>query len=153
MALALKQVQLSEQLTRSTMNVLAGYATGPETTEQVYVLEAASAVLAPPASDIPSTPALDAAAQKALMDRASEYVAKSYSQLPALSATKTTVRFQDNVEAPQSSSGMVGGGRDNSTGSSFTSSPAQYVRYIGSTESHVESNNGVEKPPVKDKTR
>jgi hypothetical protein len=151
-ALALKQVQLSEQLTRSTMNDLAAYAPGPQTTEQIYVLEAGSAVLAPPSSDIPTTPALDAAAQKALLDKASDYVSKTYSQLPALSATKTTVRFQDNVEAPQSNSGMHGGAKDVSTGSSFTVSPTQYIRYIGSTESHTESDNGVEKPPVKEKS-
>ncbi len=150
-AVALKQVQLSEQLTRSTMNSLAGYAAGPETTEQIYVLEAGSAVLPPPAADIPTTPAPDAAAQKALLDKASDYVVKTYSQLPAFTATKTTVRFQDNVEAPQSSGGMQGGAHDNSVGSSFSSSPAQYIRYIGSTDSHIESSNGVEKPPVKEK--
>ena len=68
-ATALKQVQLREQLTRSKMNDLAVYAAGPQTTEQIYVLEAGSAVLSPPASDIPSGPAPDAAAQKALLDK------------------------------------------------------------------------------------
>lgn len=150
-AMALKQVQLSEQLTRSKMNDLASYASGPQTTEQIYVLEAGSAVLAPPASDVPSNPALDAAAQKVLLDKMSDYVGKTYSQLPAFTATKTTVRFQDNVEAPQSSSGMRGGAHDGTVGSSFTVSPSQYIRYIGSTESHIESSNGLEKPPVKDK--
>jgi hypothetical protein len=151
-ATALKQVELSEELTRSTMNSLAGYAPGPLTTEQIYVLEAGSAVLAPPPSDIPSTPALDAAGQKTVIDKASEYVAKTYAQLPTYTASKATVRFQDNVEAPQSSSGMVGSARDNSIGAGFVS-PVQYIRYIGSTESHIESSNGVEKPPAKDKTR
>jgi hypothetical protein len=149
-ATALKQIQLSEELTRSKMNDLAIYAAGPQTTEQIYVLEAGSAVLAPPASDIPNTPAPDAAAQKALLDKVADYTAKTYSQLPTLTATKTTVRFQDNVEAPGSNSGLVGGAKDVSTGSSFVS-PAQYIRYIGSTEAKVESANGVEKTPVKEK--
>src|SRR3954454_18968889 len=149
-ATALKQVQLTEELTRSKMNDLAAYAAGPQTTEQIYVLEAASAVLTPPASDIPSTPAPDAAAQKALLDKLSDYAVKTYTQLPALTATKTTVRFQDNVEAPQSSSGMVGSAKDVSTGSAFVN-PTQFIRYIGSTESHAESSNGVEKPAVKEK--
>ena len=149
-ATALKQVQLSEELTRSKMNDLAAYAAGPQTTEQIYVLEAGSAVLAPPAADIPTTPAPDAAAQKALLDKASDYTAKMYSQLPTLTATKTTVRFQDNVEAPGSNSGMQGGAKDVTTGSGFVS-PSQYIRYIGSTESKAESTNGVEKPPVKEK--
>lgn len=149
-ATALKQVQLSEELTRDKMNDLAAYAAGPQTTEQIYVLEAGSAVLAPPASDIPATPAPDAAAQKALLDKVADYTAKTYSQLPALTATKTTVRFQDNVEAPGSSSGMTGSAKDITTGSSFAS-PSQYIRYIGSTESKVESASGVEKTPVKEK--
>jgi hypothetical protein len=149
-ATALKQVQMSEALTRSKMNDLANYAPGPQTTEQIYVLEAGSAVLAPPASDIPTTPAPDAAAQKALLDKATDYITKTYSQLPAVTATKTTVRFQDNVEAPGSSGGMQGGAKEVTTGSGFVS-PTQYIRYIGSTETKVESANGVEKTPVKEK--
>jgi hypothetical protein len=74
-----------------------------------------------------------------------------------MTATKTTVRFQDNIEAPSSSSGMVGSARDNSMGSGMpgaaTINPSQYIHYIGSTESRVESINGVEKAPAKDKTR
>lgn len=151
-ATALKQVQLSEELTRSAMNSLANFTPGPQSTEQIYVLEATSAVLAPPASDIPATPAPDAAAQKALLDKANDYIAKTYAQLPAMTATRTTVRFQDNVEAPGSNSGMQGGAKDVTTGPGFVS-PTQFIRYIGSTESSAESSNGIEKPPVKDKTR
>ena len=149
-ATELKQVQLSEELTRTTMNSLAGYAPGTMTTEQIYVLEARSAVLAPPASDIPTTPAPDAAAQKALLDKATNYTSKTYAQLPAITAAKTTVRFQDNVEAPQSSSGMVGSAKDVVTGPGFVS-PTQYIHYIGSIESKIEANGGVEKPPAKEK--
>jgi hypothetical protein len=149
-AVALKQVQLSEELTRSEMNDLAEYAPGPETTEQIYVLEAGSAVLAPPASDIPKDPPLDMAAQKTLLEKANDYVTKTYSQLPALTATKTTVRFQDNVEAPASSSGQVGGAADVTAGS-IMGNPSQYIRYLGSTEVKVASANGVERPAAKEK--
>ena len=149
-ATALKQVQLTEELTRSTMNDLAAYAPGAETTEQIYVLEAGSAVLAPPAADIPKDPAPDAAAQKVMLDKMSDYVSKTYAQLPAMVATKTTVRFQDNVEAPAPSGGMVGGGGEVTTGSLIVS-PSQFIRYLGSTESKAESANGVEKPAVKEK--
>jgi len=147
----LKQVQLSEQLTRSAMNGLAEYAPGPLTTEQVYVLEARSAILAPPAADIPTTPAPDAAAQKAILDKAAEYVTKTYEQLAALTATKTTLRFQDNVEAAAASSGMKGSASDVSVGSGFVS-PFQYVHYINSTDSVYSSDRGIEKLPV-DKTK
>src|SRR6185503_8166089 len=68
-AAALKQVQLSEQLSRSKMNDLAAYAPGQLTTEQIYVLEARSALLPPPAADLPTTASPDAAAQKAILDK------------------------------------------------------------------------------------
>ena len=58
-AAALKQLELSEQLTRSTMNSLVADVPGPLSTEQIYVLEARSATLAPPASDIPPAAAPD----------------------------------------------------------------------------------------------
>jgi hypothetical protein len=149
-ATALKQVQLSEELTRSTMNDFAVYAPGAETTEQIYVLEAGSAVLAPPARDIPTQPAMDAAAQKALLDKMNDYVTKAYSQLPALKATKTVARFQDNVEAPVPASGMAGGGGAAATGS-LVANPSQYIRYLGSSVTEAESVNGMEKTQVREK--
>jgi hypothetical protein len=51
---------------------------GQATLEQIYVLEAKSAILPPPASDIPTTPAPDAAAQKAILDKAVDYASKTY---------------------------------------------------------------------------
>jgi hypothetical protein len=147
---ALKQVQLGEELTRSVMNSLASYAPGPLTTEQIYVLEARSAVLAPPAADIPTTPAPDAAGQKALLDKAADYAAKTYAQLPAISATKTTLRFQDNVEAAAASSGLKGSASDVSVGAGFVP-PFQFVHYINSTDSAYTSDHGMEKLP-QDKT-
>jgi len=149
---ALKQVELSEQLSRSVMNSLAAAVPGPLSTEQIYVLEALSAMLPPPAADLPTTPAPDAAAQKAVLDKAAEYVTKTYAQLPSLTATKTTVRFQDNVEAAAPSSGMTGGAKDITTGSSFVNA-YQFIHYINSTESTVASQRGAEQPPSeKDKT-
>lgn len=148
---ALKQVQLTEELTRNVMNSLGSYSPGPLTTEQIYVLEARSAVLAPPATDIPTTPALDPAGQKALLDKAADYAVKTYEQLPAMTATKTTLRFQDNVEAAAPSSGMSGSGKDVSVGSAFV--PAfQYIHYINSTDSAYALDHGVERLP-QDKTR
>ncbi|MDR3740439.1 MAG: hypothetical protein P4L40_15605 [Terracidiphilus sp.] len=149
---ALKQVELSEQLTRSTMNSLVSYVPGPLSTEQVYVLEARSSLLAPPERDLPKTPAPDTAAQKTLLDKAAAYVTGTYDRLPALTATRTTVRFQDNVEAAASFSGTQSGAKDVSVGSSFMN-PFQFIHYINSTESKIISEHGAEKPPAeKDKT-
>src|SRR5579863_1577761 len=151
-ASALKQLELSEELTRNTMNDLVGDTPGPLSAEQIYVLEARSSLLAPPASDLPSSPAPDAATQKAILDKASDYVTKTYAQLPALAVTKTTIRFQDNVEAAAPSSGMHGSATDVSTGSGFVN-PYQFIHYINSTDSQVASDHGAEKMPgEKDKT-
>jgi hypothetical protein len=149
-ALALKQVQLSEQLTRPVMNTLSEYVPGQQTTEQMYVLEARSAMLPTPAADQPTTPALDDAAQKALLAKAATY-ASSYAQLPALTATRSTLRFQDNVEALAQSTGQTGSAKDMSA-SSMAVSPFNFVRYIEATDTNIGLEHGIERLPV-DKTR
>jgi hypothetical protein len=149
---ALKQLELSEELTRNTMNSLVADVPGPLSTEQIYVLEARSAMLAPPSSDLPTATAPDPIAQKAMLDKATDYVAKTYGQLPGLAATKTTIRFQDNVEAAAPSSGIHGSATDVSTGSGFVSA-YQFIHYINSTDTAVASEHGAEKmPSAKDKT-
>src|SRR5580698_6643556 len=69
-AAELKDIELTDQLTHSTMNSLKPIVPGQLTSEQLFVLEIRSAVLPPPASDIPATPAPDAATQKAILDKA-----------------------------------------------------------------------------------
>jgi hypothetical protein len=151
-ATALKQVELSQQLTRPVMNSLVSAVPGPQSTEQVYVLEARSATLTPPESDLPSTPAPDEATQKAILEKAGSYVTKIYEQLPGLTAIKTTLRFQDNVETVASSSGVQGGAQDVVTSAGF-SNPASFIHYVNSTEAQVTSEHGAENTPVeKDKT-
>ena len=141
---ALKQVELSEQLTRTAMNSLVGLVNGPLSTEQIYVLEARSADLAPPASELPGTPAPDSATQKAILAKAETYVSRTYEQLPLLTATKTTLRFQDNLEALASSGGMASGAKDAVTSFGFAN-PATYVHYVNSTAREVVTEHGVEK--------
>ena len=62
-ATELKQIELTEELTPDLKNSLTPYVPGHETTEQLFVLEARSALLAPPSSDLPNAPAPDPAAQ------------------------------------------------------------------------------------------
>ncbi|MGD0736831.1 MAG: hypothetical protein ABR976_16995 [Terracidiphilus sp.] len=95
-AAALQNVELTEQLTSPAMDSLAKQYSGSDTAAQLFVLEIRSAALAPPAADIPAAPAPDAAAQKAILDKAFDYSGKTFAQLPAVSATKTVRRFQDN---------------------------------------------------------
>lgn len=146
-ATALKQIELTEELTRSAMNTLLALVPGQHSTEQIYVLEARSANLIPPASDLPATPAPDAATQQAILDKATKYAADSFGRLPALSATRTTLRFQDNVEAVASSSGITGGAKDVVTSSGF-SNAATFVHYINSTQVQVTLEHGVAQVPA-----
>lgn len=143
---ALKQLELTQELTTGKMNSLVGLLPGRLSTEQVYVLEAKSADLAPPDVDLPSTPAPDAGQQKRILSKASAYVTGTYDQLPALSATRISLRFQDNVEAVSSGSGLTSGATEVDTSASF-SNPATFVHYINSTENEIESTHGVEKLP------
>ncbi len=146
LATTLKQLELSEELTRGAMNRLGKLLPGPLATEQIYVLEARSADLIPPPDDLPSTPAPDAEAQKAILDKAAAYVANVYSQLPALAALKTTLRFQDNVEAVTGSSGIQNSATEVDTSAGF-SNPATFVHYINSGQALIESEHGDEKSP------
>ena len=149
-ATELKQVELTEELTRSAMNSLVSYVSGPLSTEQIYVLEARSAVLPPPAVDLPATPAPDAAAQKAILDKAVDYTTKTYTQLPHLTATKTTIRFQDNAVVIAAISGMHSGSSDVDPNLVQAN---RFIHYINSTEVPVDTQNGAEKvSTAKDKT-
>ncbi|HKF49905.1 MAG TPA: hypothetical protein VKB38_21260 [Terracidiphilus sp.] len=150
-ATALKQVMLSEQLTRPMMNSLVEDVPGQLSTEQIYVLEARSATLQPPASDIPATPAPDAPAQQALLTKAASYASGTWGQLPEMTATKTTLRFQDNVEALADASGMHGAAQDVSVGSGFVN-PYNYVHYINASDATIGLGKGGEKLP-QDKTQ
>jgi hypothetical protein len=141
---ALKQVELSEELTRETMNSLVQFVPGPLSTEQVYVLEALSADLTPPPSDLPATAAPDPAAQKAILARAATYVNNTYQKLPVFSGTRTTLRFQDNMEAVSNSSGIVGSGKDVVTDAGF-SKKAAFIHYIRSATATATFEHGVER--------
>ena len=148
-ATQLKQIELTEELTSATMNSMSGLVSGPLSTEQMYVLEARSAMLAPPAADLPTAPAPDAAAQQAMLAKAADY-AKSYPQLPHLTASKMTARFQDGVGAMQDS-GMKRA--ITSSSDPVLEETSLYVRLMNTHTDQIESENGIEKQPAKDKTQ
>jgi len=141
-ALQLKQIELTEELTPATMNSLVDSVPGKFSTEQIYILEARSSMLAPPAADLPSAAAPDAAAQQAMLAKASEYVSKSYAQLPSLTATKMTARFQDGVEAIHNT-GMkqTMSGNDDP----IWAQTSLYTRLMNTRTDTIESANGIEK--------
>jgi hypothetical protein len=141
-ASALEQVDLSEQMNRVTMNSLGGYIPGPNSTEQMFVLEARSAVLPPPAAELPTAPAPDAATQTAILDKAANYVTRDYEQLPLLTATKNTFRFQNNLTPPPATPDKHSAAASSAPG---PLGAGQIIHFIGSTESPVETDNGAEK--------
>jgi hypothetical protein len=142
-------VQLSEQLTHSVMNSLVDAAPGKETTVQIYILEARSALLPPPLADIPSTPAPDAAA---VLAKAAAYASDTYSRLPALIADRTTLRFQDTFEAVADSSGENSGATDATMDAGLTIKPHNDFLYMNATEIPITLNKGQETLPA-DKTQ
>lgn len=154
-ATALKQVQLSEQLTLPALNSLVqdlpavNGTAGVLSTEQVYVLEARAALLPPPPADSPANPAPDTAA---LLAKAAAYASNTYAQLPALTADRATLRFQDSSEAVADSSGQANGGTDATMGTGLGATHRAYIHYINSTDTPITLNKGQETLPA-DKTR
>ena len=145
----LKQVVLTEELTRPVIDSLAPLIPGSVTLEQIYVLEVKSAILPPPGSDIPATPAPDSAAQKALLAKAVDYATKTYAQLPTVTATKTTTRFQDIVaDMPP-----FPGKRAEPIIDPKTALANQTIHAINAVPATINIHNGIEDNPLlKDKT-
>jgi hypothetical protein len=92
-ATRLKEVNLSEELTRSARGTLAQYLPGPLSEEQLDILQGCSSILAPPPSNLPTAPPPDAVAQKSIFAKAEDYLAKTMLQNPRLTATKSITRF------------------------------------------------------------
>ena len=144
----LKQIELTEELTPAAMSSMVSLINGPLSTEQMYVLEARSAMLAPPDTDLPKTAAPDAAAQQALLAKAQDYASKTYPQLPRLTATRLVARFQDGVETIQSYGGV--NVKTQNENDPIFKQMQRYVRLMNTHTDTVEIDNGVEKPAGKD---
>jgi hypothetical protein len=137
-ATALENVELTEQLTTAAMDSLAQKYPGQNTAQQLFVLEIRSAVLAPPAADIPAVPAPDAAAQKAILDKAFNYAGKTFAQMPAVSGTKTIRRFQDDPPFVRPAVGNFGAPPPSST----------QIRYASADDYAVTFRDGAEANPL-----
>jgi len=138
----LKEIELSEELTAAVKSDLMFMSVGPLTSDQICVLEARSAMLAPPPSDLPSDAAPDAAAQRAILDKAISFAAKNDQQIPRLTAVKmvahyghinTFNRWGGNESGPQ----MTGMVRDQGDG--------RIMSLTSKYPETVEFNQGIEK--------
>jgi hypothetical protein len=119
----------------------------------MYVLEARSAMLAPPDTDLPKTAPPDAAAQHAMLAKAQDYAAKTYPQLPRLTATRLVARFQDGVETIHSYGGAAVKTVNDTDSLWDQISQHQYFRLMNTHTDTVELDNGIEKPGGKDTTQ
>ncbi len=89
-------LELSERLTDANLNRLAAYLdAGSQVALALQLLADQSVFLDPPASEIPSTPTPDDAAQQRMIESARRYVGQTLSQLPNLFAILTTNSYDD----------------------------------------------------------
>jgi hypothetical protein len=137
----LKELVLVEQLTEPVMNSFARYEPGPETIVQIHVLALESALLPPPGTDLPTTPAPDQATQKAIMSRAIDYVAQDFTHLPRFTADKSTARYQNGEDYVRTSTGAG----SQMAHSDLGLNPAnQYMRYLGEHSTPIAVEGGIE---------
>jgi len=146
-ATRLKEIDLSEELTRSAVMNFAPYLPGPLSQEQMNALEGRSSILAPPRSDLPAAAAPDVTAQKAIFAKAIEYVTKTYMQNPHFIASKSTSRYQDGVEGIRTNSGVANNMPDSSSAHSWDV-PNMFMRYLGTHVDQVDIDKGIERRPA-----
>jgi len=94
LAFQIEGLQLSERLTSATLErIIAQHSFGPQTQRALHLLADRSALLDPPAGELPNRPAPDASQQQHMLDAARAYVFQTLSHLPNFFATRTTSRF------------------------------------------------------------
>jgi hypothetical protein len=135
-ATALQQVVLSEELTQPSMHELESLLPGPQAQSQLRCLAVQSAVLTPPAEELPAVPAPDLTTQKAILAKAVDYVTKAYMHNPRLIASKTTTIYGEAVRGVTFA--------DLSLTNSLRDLPMQMGELVTHT-TEVESENGIEK--------
>jgi hypothetical protein len=90
-------LQLLERLSPSTLASLkAEFSPGPKTTQALDLLADCSAILDPPATELPSRPPPDAAALKAMFHSTVYFVGTAMRQMPDFLATRITQSYDDN---------------------------------------------------------
>jgi VWFA-related protein len=93
----LADVKLANRLSGTDLQQFLAMSPGPKSTEALHVIADASAFLAPPAGQLPATPAPDIATQKAIIARTIDYVAHTMPLLPNFLATRVTESYVDSL--------------------------------------------------------
>lgn len=90
----------TERISDGTLSRFANqYAPGPHTSVALQLLADRSSFLELPPSELPATPAPDAATQQKQLDRAEKFALDTLPRLPNLFATRTTYGFDDSPQA------------------------------------------------------
>lgn len=93
----LAAVRLANRLSGTELQQILALSPGPKSTQALHAIADASAFLAPPAGQLPATPAPDLAAQKAIIARATDYVTNTMHALPNFLATRVTESYVDTL--------------------------------------------------------
>lgn len=92
-------IELSERLTETTLARLnQHFSSGSAAATALLLLADRSAFLDPPANELPTTPAPDAATQQHLLAAAQRFALETLPRLPNLLATRTTFSFDDSPQ-------------------------------------------------------
>jgi hypothetical protein len=96
----LSGMELTERLSTARLAKLEAKLRGKKVLQALVALADESVFLAPPAGEIPSTAAPDAATQRLIMSRTVGYVNKTIPKLPNFFATRTVVEYHERPAKP-----------------------------------------------------
>jgi VWFA-related protein len=96
----LSGMELTERLSTARLATLEATLKGKKARQALVALADESAFLAPPAGEIPSTAAPDAATQRLIMSRTVGYVNKTIPKLPNFFANRTMVQYHERPAKP-----------------------------------------------------
>jgi VWFA-related protein len=96
----LSSMELTERLSTARLATLEATLRGKKARQALVALADESAFLAPPAEEIPSTAAPDAATQQLIMSRTVSYVNKTIPKLPNFFANRTMVQYHERPAKP-----------------------------------------------------
>ena len=91
----LADIELTDRLSSAGLEDMLKSGAGPKTATELRALADASVFLDPPANEIPTTPAPDVPAQRAIIGKTVNYVARTLPTLPDFVATRVTEHFDD----------------------------------------------------------
>ncbi|MGA9668155.1 MAG: hypothetical protein WBQ94_03050 [Terracidiphilus sp.] len=104
-AAQLRALELTERLTGNTLALwTAKYKPGPQIRHALELVADRSALLDPPAGELPSPSPPDADSQRKMIEAGRIYVTRVLSHLPNFFATRTTERFDDG---PITANGVI----------------------------------------------